>query len=113
MRIPKDKEEYQDLKKYVWAIYLLQFLTLFTGGISLLISAFIAYLKYDESIGTIEESHLQWQIKTFWFGLAGMLLGFVLLLVWIGGFVMTIVWLWIAYRVIKGLSALLKDKEIP
>lgn len=100
------------ITKFVWAIYLLQLLTPFSMGISLLLSGILAYKKYDESIGTIEESHLRWQIKTFWFGLAGMLIGFVLLLVWIGGFIMTIVWLWIVYRVVKGVNIFLKDKEI-
>ena len=98
--------------KFVWAIYALQLLTLFTAGISLLLSGIIAYSKYDDSIGTIEETHLRWQIKTFWFGLAGILIGFALLLVWIGGLVMTLVGLWVVYRVIRGAIALLNDGEI-
>ncbi len=91
-----------DLSIYVWAIYLLQILTLVTGGLSFVVAGIVAYYKYDESIGTVEESHFAWQIKTFWMGLGALALGTLLLLVLIGGFVIALAQLWIAYRVIRG-----------
>ncbi|MEA3419289.1 MAG: hypothetical protein U9Q90_07800 [Campylobacterota bacterium] len=102
----------EDLKKFVWAVYALQLLTLFTGGLSFLVAGFIAYLKYDESIGTMEESHFRWQIKTLWVGLGMSIAGVILLLVFIGGFVLALTQLWIAYRVIKGAYYFSESREI-
>ena len=94
--------ETKDLSGFVWAVYALQLLTPFTGGLSFLAAGIIAYLKHDESIGTIEESHFRWQIKTFWIGMAAAIAGVVLLLIWIGVFVLSLTEIWVIYRVVKG-----------
>jgi len=101
-----------DIKKFVWAIYILQFLALFTAGLSFLIAGFLAYLKYDDSLGTIEETHLAWQIKTFWFTLAGLILGIIMLAILIGKFVLLFTELWLLYRVIKGSIYYYNKREI-
>jgi len=98
-----DKEESSsNLSAYVWAVYALQLLAPFSAGIFFLAAGVIAYLKYDESIGLLEESHFRWQIKTFWIGLAVGAIGVILLVVWIGVLVLTLTEFWIVYRVVKG-----------
>ena len=92
----------EDLSGFVWAVYALQLLTLFTGGISFIVAGVIAYFKHDESIGSMEASHFRWQIKTLWIGLGAGIIGLVLLLVWIGVIVLTLTEIWIIYRVLKG-----------
>ena len=91
-----------EIKKFVWGIYFLQFMALFTAGLSFLISGFLAYLKHDESIGTVAQSHFSWQIKTFWVVLAGLLSGILLLVILIGKLILFVTQLWLFYRVIKG-----------
>ena len=98
----ESQPEREDLSGFVWAVYILQLLTPFTGGLAFLASGIIAYLKHDESIGQLEQSHFLWQIKTFWIGLGAGIVGLVLLLVWIGVIVLTLTEIWIIYRVIKG-----------
>jgi len=102
----------EDLSGFVWAVYALQFLTPFTGGLSFLAGGVIAYLKHDESIGLMEQSHFRWQIKTFWIGLGAGIAGVVLLLVWIGVIILTLTEIWIIYRVIKGAYYFSERKEI-
>ncbi len=102
MREHNLEPEGEDLSGFVWGVYALQLLTLFTGGLSFIVAGVIAYLKYDESIGRMEQSHFRWQIKTFWIGLGAGIVGLVLLLVWIGVIVLTLTEIWIIYRVIKG-----------
>jgi uncharacterized membrane protein len=102
----------KDLKTWVWAGYGLQFLTLLTSGLALLIAVFLAYFKFDESIGSMEESHFRWQIKTFWIGLAATIAGMILLMVYIGKPVLLLTQLWIAYRVVKGVYYLYNNKSI-
>ncbi len=92
----------EQTKTYVWAIYILQFFAIFTVGLSFLLSGFLAYVKYDENIGSLEESHLQWQIKTFWVSLAGLILGILLVMIFIGKIILLLTQLWLTYRVVKG-----------
>lgn len=42
------------------------------------------YIKRDEMRGTWLESHVDWQIKTFWFSLLGYVLGGLLTVILIG-----------------------------
>ncbi|MEA3490798.1 MAG: hypothetical protein U9R27_02770 [Campylobacterota bacterium] len=112
MRHFDDQPEEKDLRGFVWAVYALQLLTLFTGGLSFIVAGVIAYLKYDESIGTMEQSHFSWQVKTLWVGLTATIVGVVLLLIWIGTIVLGLTQLWIAYRVIKGGFYLSQNREI-
>lgn len=100
------------LERYLWISYALQLFAIFSGGIFLVISAVIAYSKHDRSIGTIYQSHFKWQIETFWYALVGFVIGFILLIVWIGGLVLAMVELWVLYRVIKGAYYLKKHREI-
>lgn len=104
--------EPEDLSGFVWAVYILQILTPFTGGLAFLAAGVIAYLKHDESIGQLEQSHFLWQIKTFWIGLGAGVVGLVLLLVWIGVIVLTLTGLWIMYRAIKGGYYFSEKREI-
>ena len=90
------------LQGFVWTVYVLQLLAFFVGGLAFIASGVIAYIKHDESIGTLEESHFQWQIKTFWVGMIGAVAGVVLLIVWIGVIVLALTKLWIIYRSLKG-----------
>ncbi len=67
-----------------------------------LVGAVINYVKIDELRNTWLETHFNWQLRTFWGWLAGMILGFVLMVVKIGGLVYVAVTAWAIYRVVKG-----------
>lgn len=102
----------QKLAKYLWISYALQLFAILSGGLFFIISAIILYSKHDRSIGTIYQSHFRWQMRTLWYALGGFLLGFVLLLIWIGGVVIAMVELWVLYRVAKGAYYLKNGREI-
>ncbi|MCX5591600.1 DUF4870 family protein [Alcaligenes endophyticus] len=72
----------------------------------------LAYIKRSEASGTIYASHLDWLIKTFWWGLLWYCVSGILTLLfigWIGIFITTI---WIIYRLIRGWLALLEGKTL-
>jgi uncharacterized membrane protein len=94
--------EKRNAKPVVWIIYGLQFLALFTMGLSFLVAGFLAYTKYDENIGSMEESHLKWQIKTFWGVLIGLVTGILLMIILVGKIILLVTELWLLYRVVKG-----------
>lgn len=102
----------QDKKNLVLVVYILQaasFVIPFTGIAGVIIN----YLKRAELRGTWLESHVNWQIKTFWYGLAGMVVGLILTLVAIGFVVLLLVTIWYIYRIIKGWLAYNDARTLP
>jgi uncharacterized membrane protein len=82
------------------------------GGITALVAIIINYIKRDEVRGTYLESHFDWQIRTFWWGLVGVVLSFLLMAILVGFVTIVIVGVWIVYRLVKGLLALNDGKAI-
>ncbi|KJS06193.1 MAG: hypothetical protein VR73_10510 [Gammaproteobacteria bacterium BRH_c0] len=93
-------------------VYILQALS-FVVGITAIAGVVINYLKRDEVRGTYLESHVNWQIKTFWYTLLGYFIGVLLFIVLIGWLVMIAVTVWYIFRIIKGWLALNDGKELP
>jgi uncharacterized membrane protein len=77
-----------------------------------IIGVVINYVKRDDARGTFLESHFRWQIRTFWFGLLWMILGFLTWIILIGYVIHAVAWIWIAYRVIKGWLDLTNHKPM-
>lgn len=69
----------------------------------LAIAGFIlAYQMRNLTKGSWLYSHCQWQMQTFWVGLAGTIIGLLTAVIYIGWLVLIVTSLWILYRVIKG-----------
>ncbi len=93
------------LKDLAQLVYILQALSLLVGLTSVA-AVIVNYLKRDDVRGTYLESHFNWQIKTFWWMLAGLVIGSLLTVVLIGFLVLLVVWIWYIYRIVKGWLAL-------
>ncbi|GHC45835.1 membrane protein [Alcaligenes pakistanensis] len=100
-----------NLRNLTLITYGLYILSLF-GGITALVAIIINYVKRDEVKGTYLESHFDWQIRTFWWGLVGVCLSFLLMTILVGFVTIAIVGVWILYRLIKGLLAVNDGKPI-
>jgi uncharacterized membrane protein len=94
-------EQLASLKNVLLVVYLLQALS-FAFGITAIVGLVIDYIKRDEAAGTVFASHFDWQIRTFWWGLAWTVVGIVLAIVAVGFVVLFVVWVWAIYRVVKG-----------
>lgn len=103
--------ELNQLKQYNLITYIL-YLVGFVVGITGLIAIIMNYVKRNEMRGTWLESHVDWQIKTFWFSLIGYIVGFLLTAILIGYVIILVVFIWHVYRLIKGLIALNDNKPI-
>jgi uncharacterized membrane protein len=106
-------------------IYLLHAFSLLTGilGAATVVGAFLVgwpsiiavilnYLKRSEARGTWVESHFQWQIRTFWYGLLWVslclifivgTLGIGILIAWLP---LAFITVWFIYRIVRGWLAL-------
>jgi uncharacterized membrane protein len=108
----KTAEQLASLKTLTLAVYVLQAVSVFVG-ITAIVGVVINYIKRDETAGTIYESHFDWQIRTFWWGLAWTVLGFILLFAFgLGVVVWFVAGIWAIYRVVKGFLKLNDNQPV-
>lgn len=88
------------------AVYILQALSFFVGGITGLAGAIVNYVKLDEVQGSWIEPHFRWQIRTFWIGLLWGVIGFITTFIIIGWLILLAISIWVIYRIVKGALAL-------
>lgn len=100
-----------NLKNLTQLVYILQAISLVVG-VTAIAGLILNYLKRDEVKGTYLDSHFAWQIKTFWYALIGVILGWLLAIVLIGFLILGAVGLWYIYRIVKGWLALNDGKEL-
>ncbi|RRW41834.1 MULTISPECIES: DUF4870 family protein [Pseudomonas] len=85
----------------VYVLYIVGFF----NGVTALIGLILAYVNRDTA-DPISRSHLDYQIRTFWWGLLWLVLGFASTLLIIGWFVLLGWAIWTIYRIVKGLTAI-------
>ena len=101
----------KSLKTLAMVVYALQALG-FVVGITWIVAVVIDYVKLEETKGTWLESHLRWQIRTFWWGLLWGAVGAVLMFVVVGFLVWSAAAIWVIYRIVKGWLTLNDGKAI-
>ena len=103
--------ELESMKTITTVVYVLQALSFFTG-ITAIVGIVINYVKRDDAKGTVYESHFDWQIRTFWWGLLWGIVGVATIWLVVGFFVLFAAWVWAIYRVIKGWLKLNEGKPV-
>lgn len=83
-----------------------------TGGVSVLVAIIINYVKREETVGTLYATHFTWQIRTFWWAVAGCIVSGLLAVFLVGFAIFLAVAVWILYRVVKGWLYLFDGKPM-
>lgn len=91
-------ESAKTITTVIYALYAASFLV----GITALVAIVMNYVKKDDMVGTIYESHFRWQIRTFWFGLLWAVIGGITFIILIGWLVLVADMVWVIYRIVKG-----------
>jgi uncharacterized membrane protein len=99
------------LKRLTAIVYGLQIAGYFVG-LTFVAGIIINYAKRKDVEGTWLESHFQWQIRTFWFGLLWCCIGIALLVVFVGFLILMGTVIWVLYRAIKGWIELSENKPL-
>ena len=108
----KSSEEMAGLKTITQVVYGLQALS-FAFGLTALIGLILNYIKREDVAGTLYQSHFDWQIRTFWWGLLWSVLGFLLMFAFgLGLIVLLVAWVWAIYRVVKGWLRLTENQPV-
>lgn len=105
-------EREQSLRTLTHVLYGLYAIHWLTGGITGLVAIIINYVKRADVVGTRYQAHFEWQIRTFWRALILYLIGFALIFVGVGFFILGLVWVWTLYRIIKGWLYLNDNKPL-
>ncbi|WP_054287026.1 DUF4870 family protein [Gulbenkiania mobilis] len=93
-------------------VYILQAVSLFVG-VTALVGVIINYLKRSEAAGTVYASHFSWQIRTFWWAVAGSVVGGVLMIIGVGFLIWAAVYVWYIYRIVRGYLNYNDGKPMP
>jgi uncharacterized membrane protein len=103
--------EEKRLRDLALLVYVLQAVGLLVG-LTWVVGVVINYLKIEDVRNTWLETHFNWQLRTFWVGLAGMAVAWALTIVKIGVLIGLAVTVWAIYRVAKGWLALIDRKPM-
>ena len=110
--VARTPQELSGLKTVAMAVYILQALSFF-WGLPAIVAIVIDYVKRDDARGTVYESHIEWQISTFWWGLLWTLLGMASMWVFgLGMIVLAVAYIWMIYRVVKGFLKLTEGRPV-
>lgn len=105
-------------KNLAWWMYVAHAACLlFSLGALSVLPLILNYVQRPATTGSFVHSHHGWMIRSFWCYLALIVLGGLLFatiigiplawLVWVGA------WMWKAYRLVKGISALNRNEAMP
>ncbi len=91
--------------------------TAFLTGWPSIIAVIMNYVKRGEAAGTMLESHFSWQLRTFWFALLWVVIGWLLIVTIVGAVVgvplLLGVGVWVLYRIIRGWINLANRQPMP
>jgi uncharacterized membrane protein len=109
---------FEGQKAWLWWLYIMHGASvIFSLGALSFIPLIINYLKRDETEGSFLRTHHSWQIRSFWWYLVWVALGWVLMLTIFGIPIALALffgaWVWKVYRLIKGFLDLGNHKAMP
>jgi uncharacterized membrane protein len=93
------------MRQLVHLMYGLFAVGILTGGffgVAVIAALVLAYLKRGDAIGTVYAGHIDWIIRTFWWGLLWLALSALATLVFIGWATGLVAVIWVVYRIAKG-----------
>ncbi|MCI2809454.1 DUF4870 family protein [Eoetvoesiella caeni] len=71
-------------------------------GLATVAAVVLAYLKRADAAGTVYAAHMDWVLRTFWWGLLWLVLSLIATLFYLGWPALLVLGVWLVYRVIRG-----------
>ena len=82
------------------------------SGVTSIVAIVLNYMKRDDMVNTLYESHFRWQIRTFWFTILWSCIGALTAVFIIGFFILGAAFIWFVYRIAKGWLRLNEGKAM-
>ena len=93
-------------------IVALLYLSSFFVGLTGIVGLVLSYIWRGEPRPAWEASHYIYHIRTFWFGLAGFVVGFLLTIILVGFLILLAVSIWVIVRSVLALLKAQRDEPI-
>ena len=103
------EEQNKSITQIIYGLYAAGY---FTGGVTSIAAIIMNYVKQQDVIGTLYESHFRWQIRTFWFSLLWAFVSFIAMFVVIGFIGWIALFIWGIYRIVVGWLRLSEGKPM-
>jgi uncharacterized membrane protein len=81
------------------------------AGVTSIIGLILNYVRRNH-YGGLFDSHHRWMIRSFWWAILWVAIGWVTTLIFIGWVILFLAWLWYVYRHVRGLSNLLNGEPM-
>lgn len=82
------------------------------AGLTSIVGLVFNYLHKDKVSGEIATHH-RWMIRSFWWAVVWIVVGFATSWIVIGWFVLGAAWFWYVYRHVKGLVGWVNEEPMP
>jgi uncharacterized membrane protein len=105
---PEQTEANKNITHVIYGLYAASLVV----GVTYLVAIILNYVKRDDVVGTIYESHFRWQIRTFWFTLLWSVIGGITFWFVVGFIVWGVAGIWFIYRIVKGWLRLSESKPM-
>lgn len=102
------EEDNKNITQVIYGLYAASLIV----GVTFIVAIVLNYIKKDDVVGTLYESHFRWQIRTFWFSLLWACVGWITVFVIVGFFVWIASGIWFIYRIVKGWLRLTEGKAM-
>ncbi|WP_306016016.1 hypothetical protein [Oceanicaulis sp. MMSF_3324] len=83
-----------------------------SNGVTVLIAAILGYVRKDNA-DPLVQNHFRYQIRTFWYWLAMVIVGALTWIFLIGGLILLLATIWLAIRAAVGLIRLVDGRPHP
>jgi uncharacterized membrane protein len=108
----------EDAVNFARILYAAHGLTFFFSlGLLSILPLIFNYVKRPETEGTVAYSHHSWMIRSFWWYAVWMLVAWIFAATFVGLVIAVpmwaVVWLWKAYRLIRGFIDLNNNRAMP
>ena len=114
--VPTANTPTPEQRNYMYVIYGLYALGVASFAMPTIIGAIVAYVKRDDMRGTIYFDHIQFLLRTFWGSLIGFVVGFLLVITFIGALLgvplVVAICFWYLFRVVTGVVRLLDNQPV-
>jgi uncharacterized membrane protein len=102
------EEDNKNITQVIYGLYAASLIV----GVTYIVAIVLNYIKKDDVVGTVYESHFRWQIRTFWFSLLWGCVGWITVFIVVGFFVWIASGIWFIYRIVKGWLRLTEGKAM-
>ena len=102
------EQQNKDITQIIYGLYAASIVV----GVTYIVAIILNYVKKDDVVGTMYESHFTWQIRTFWYSLLWGALGWATVWIAVGFLVWAAACVWFIYRIVKGWVRLTDGKPM-